>query len=232
VTHEVELIEASNEAQKWSKERDHASALVVRNPQEKAYAIEFVKQLKLAQKRITEFADPVVKSAKATYDTARKQRDGLLQPFVDAEKLAKEKILFFDQEEQQRVAEEQRKLQAKLEADARAERERLRKAAEKLKTPELREERLAEAEAVIAPAVMVQQPDKVAGVSTSTRYKAELVDFNELLKAATLNDGVALSFLMFDQVKANAFMRATKGQVPVPGVQAVEDRSLNVRTGA
>lgn len=151
-----------------------------------------------------------------------------LDVFDRAEQTAKGKALAWKQIQDQKAAEEQRKLQAEADERARRERERLEKEAEKLKTPEKKEERLEQAAQVVAPVVTVQSPTaEIEGASSRKTWKAELVD-KEALIAGALPGSVAASFLEFNQKAADAFSRSTKGKVAVAGVRFVEIEGLSI----
>lgn len=91
--------------------------------------------------------------------TALRQR--FVEPLETSRKAVKSKVIAWQTFEAEKAAAEQRRLQAEADERARRERERLEKEAAKLKTEEKREERFAQAAAVIAPTVVVEAP-KVA----------------------------------------------------------------------
>jgi len=125
---------------------------------------------------------------------------------------------------------EQARLNAEADEAARRDRARLEKEAAKLKTPELKQERLEMAAAVIPVAVTVQSaPAKVAGEVHTSKWKAELVHMGLLLSAAVTNE-LARGFVKFDQSAADALARSTKGAVTVPGVRFVESKSISYRS--
>ena len=71
------------------------------------------------------------------------------------------------------------------EAPAAAERERAMKAAAKLKTDELREQRMAEADQIAAPVVQVAPAvERMEGEVARVTWKAELTDMGALVQAA------------------------------------------------
>ena len=146
----------------------------------------------------------------------------------ESEKTAKLKADKWRCEQERIAAEQQRKLQAIADEKARRERERLEKEAEKLKTPELKEERMEEAAAVVAPEVKIEGPAKVEGVSVSMKWKARVTDINALIKAAKPGS-VASTFVEFNSKSATAFAKSTRGKVEVPGVEFYAERSTSVR---
>jgi hypothetical protein len=209
---------------------DQARGLVIRDQLGRDNAMTFLRDVKSAQKRIGDLCDPVVKQARAAWDAAKSQRDGLLAPFADAERAVKALVIAWDNE-QSRIAEmERRRLQAEADAKAEAERKRALAAAAKLKTPELQAERIAQAEEIMAPVVQVVAPVvKSEGEQVRVLWKAECTDKAALIAAAAGGDQAAASMLVFDQVAANGFARGTKGAVQVPGVRIYSERSMAVR---
>jgi hypothetical protein len=204
-----------------------ANGLAVRNADEYKLAFEKVKEIKAVRKRWTDYWSPLKTKAHATWkEIVGKEKEGT-DICDNAELIAKRKADAWRQEEERKAAEEQRRLQAEADRQARRERERLEKEAAKLKTPELKQERLEQAAAVEAPVVAVEKP-AVEGVSVRTTTKARLVDMNALIAAATPGS-VAASFLEFNEKAANAFARSTKGSVKVAGIEFYEERTSSVR---
>ncbi|MBT9133201.1 MAG: hypothetical protein DDT33_01737 [Firmicutes bacterium] len=145
--------------------------------------------------------------------------------------VAKSKALIWKQNQDRIIAEEQRKLQAEADLKARKEKERLEKEAEKLKTPEKKEERLQAAAEVVAPVVTVASPvANVKGVGSRKVWKGEVTDMAALIAAATPGS-VAASFLEVNQKRVDGFARSTKNTVKVPGVDFVEIEGLTIRGG-
>jgi hypothetical protein len=154
-----------------------------------------------------------------------------LDVFDNAERTAKNKALAWKQEADRKAAEEQRRLQAIADEKARKERERLEKAAEKLKTPELKEARLEEAATVEAPVITVAPPTlDIAGQSSRKTWKGEVVDMAALIAAAQPGT-IAASFLEVNEKTLRAFAISTKGKVPVAGVEFKEVESLSIGRG-
>ncbi len=133
----------------------------------------------------------------------------------------------------QREADEARRKAA--EATNAAERDRLQREAEKRQAAAngaaakaaLKDDQAA---AVVAPVVTVTAAAATAsGTATRKTYKAVLVDKAALVASAATNP-TAASLLTFNQATADAFARATKGAVAVPGVRFEAADSLSVRS--
>ena len=141
----------------------------------------------------------------------------MLKPLQDAESTLKRNLLTFHNEQERIRQEEQRKLQAAADEAARKERARLEREAAKLKTPELREERMAQAAAVIAPVVSVASvAPVVSGQSIRKTWTAKVVN------AAI----VPREWLVVNYKALDGFAKATRGAIPVAGVEFTEVSSL------
>ena len=117
-------------------------------------------------------------------------------------------MLTFQRQEEEKRQKEQARLQAEADARAKKERERLLKQAEKLKTDELKEQRLAEAEMVEAPVITIQsETPKIQGQAIKKTWKARIT--NKILfiqKAVETKNDTMLAFLWV--LKESLYVRA------------------------
>jgi len=207
-----------------------AYSIVVQNAQQYSGAAEFLKMLKDAQKKVKEYFEPMKTNAYQAWKEICAKENQMLDPLGKAEAEVKTKMLTFQREEEERRIAEQRRLQAIADEKARKERERLQKEAEKLKTPELKEKRMAEAESVIAPVIQVQpETPKIDGISTRSIWKAEVISKIDFVKAA-INDQNLLALLGIDLAKLNKIAQATKGQISYPGIRFYEETIMASRS--
>lgn len=206
-----------------------AKGLIVSNTEEYSYAAEYLKTVKGALKRVNEKIIAPAEEVKRKAEVSRKNLVAIFRaPLLAAESILKSKMLTFDREAQAKADELQKKLQAEADAKAETERERLLNEASNLKTPELQEQRLAEAEEVEAPVITVQsEAPKVDGISTRKTWKARVVDTKGFILAATLDSNLQ-GFIMIDEKALNRVAQATKGQVSYPGIQFYQDESMAV----
>ena len=206
-----------------------ATALRILNNDDRALALSTLKQVKEKRSAIVAFFEPMKTAAHAAWKKVVSSEKEWTDKCDAVEQAVKRVVIAFDDEQAKIRAREQARLQAEADEAARKERERLEKEAAKLKTPEKREERLAQAAAVAAPVIQVAAPEKVEGVSARKVWSAQIIDMKDLVKAAAGGNELAMSFLSFNQSAASATARATKGAVNVPGVKFVESASLAVR---
>ena len=187
-----------------------ASAMVVHAPEERTAAMEAIRYCVATIKGIKEYFADSKGQAHTLWQTIRGQERELLARVESARRALDRAVQLYDGEQRQKAEEERARLQAEEDARARREQERLAKAAAKLKTPELREERLEEA-AAIEPVAVIVAPviEKVAGERKVTTWKARVVDANAVPRA----------WLTPNLQTLGAFAKATKGAMPVPGVE-------------
>lgn len=158
--------------------------------------------------------DEMRKSMTRPLDDAKKRiMDFFNKPLsflTEAESLIKRSMLTYDREQERKRKEEEDRLRAA----ARAEQERLQKEAEEKASQLAAEGKTEQAiEAAVVPVVPlptvhVEQP-KVAGISRRQNWKARIVDQMK----------VPRQFLTVDEKALNAYAKATKGEVPVDGVE-------------
>ncbi len=206
-----------------------ATGLTIATAEQRNYAVEAVKGAAKWRKTITAwFADSKAK-AHAAWKAIVAQEKGLTDRIDAAERKAKAVIIAWDAEQERIRREEQARLQREADERARREAERLRKEAERLKTPELKAERLEMAEAVVPVPVAVAQPEKVDGEVKSTVWRAELQDMAALVKAAADGNKLAMAFLEFNQTAANKCAVANHDAVPVPGIRFYSRQQMAFR---
>ncbi len=135
-------------------------------------------------------------------------------PFNDAAKKLKGKIIDYNEAQAEKARKEQARLQAEADERARRERDRLTKAAEKLKTPSLREQRMEVAAQVVAPQIYVPVPK--AAVKTQKRWTVESIDKAKYFEAAAKDR----SLQGFVEINTQALVRAKAANslMDVPGV--------------
>jgi len=143
--------------------------------------------------------------------------DTIINPVMAVVNTLKDRIAK-QRAERQRIAEDAaRKAQADLDRRAEQERQAAIKAAEKLKTPELRVERMAQAEMIVAPVVVAAVAKPVASkLATVVTWGFEIVD------AAAIPP----EYMIPDEAKIGAVIRASKGQIKIAGVRNIRRESV------
>jgi len=194
----------------WAKE------LAIHTPAEYQTAIDGLKQVKTLRQGISRFFEDSKTKAHAALKAICRNEKQFTDRLDVVEAKAKNILTAYARVEEEKRQAEQRRLQAEADEAARRERERLEKEAAKLKTPEKREERLAQAAAVVAPVVNIAPTTPaVKGTAMRKVWRARVVDAQAVPRA----------WLMVNDKALNAFAVSTKGAVPVKGVEFyVEDR--------
>ena len=218
----VELKERASKVMEW------AQGLVVASKADQDSAIATLAGVKGVRAAWVAYWKPIKDAAAAAHKgICAKEKEGT--EIVDkAETIVKSKLLTWQQAERAKAEAEQRRLQAIADECARKTRERMERDAARLKSIELKQERLAQADAVVAPVVAVVADTATAGCSVSVTWKAELVDLDALIAAASPGS-TAASMLCFEQRAADSFAKATKGKVQVPGVRFVAVETMSVK---
>ncbi len=197
-----------------------ARAMVIASEADRTTAGDVLREAKRRAKLVIESFDEAVKTAHAAHKAAVAHRTKFLEPLRELERILKTKVGAYDQEQARVRAEAERKARAEAEAAAERERQRLMKEAEKLKTPELKAERIERAEAVVAaPIELPPEPEKRKGESYATTFDVEIVNSNL----------VPREYLFVDVAALRKVGNATKGKLAIPGVKWVEKNTLRVR---
>lgn len=140
--------------------KQQAESIAVRNKAESDVAAGVCKQIAYDIKAVE--GHDVLSKLKAGYFRIHKGLSAFEQAFTGPmtvyRKTIKGRDAAWQAFEEKRAAAEQARLQAQADEQARKDREKAEKAAEKIKTPELREQRLAEAQTIIAPTIVVEAP--------------------------------------------------------------------------
>jgi len=196
--------------------RDKAMQLQVTTPEQMTVAESILTELRRRKKVWLEAVEASVKTAHAAWKAAVAHRDSVAKPIDDAERFVKRRIADYAYD-QRRIAEaEQRRLQAEADAKAEVERRRALAAAEKLKTPELKAERIEQAETIVAPVVTVAAAVPETKLSMVVSYSFEITD------AAA----IPAEYMIPDEKKIGAVVRATKGSIAIPGVKVIKRESV------
>lgn len=162
---------------------------------------------------------------------ALREINGLFKPAKEwlgqAEQVLKSKMLAY-KAEQDRIA---RELQAKADALARKEREKLERRAAKAdkkgmsdKAEVLRQV----AETKTAPVIVSEAP-KVAGIATRETWKAVVTNELKLIRHIAIERNDLLPLLTIDQQGLNAWARRLKDGLDLPGVEVKKETSIAAR---
>lgn len=183
--------------------------------------------IKALSKKIDETFDKHIATAFKAHRDLVAEKKTHQTPLQTAEALIKRALLSYQQAEEQK----RREAEARAQEVARKEREKLeeqaRKAAEKGKVERAEALQVAAA-SVVAPTIASTTP-KIAGISTRTSFRAEVVDKLELVKAVAAGT-VPLNALDANLPFLNNQARAMKETLAYPGVKVVQETGLASRS--
>lgn len=203
-----------------------AEALTIKTSEELEASTDLLTTVKSRQKVLTDLRQSITRPM----DAARTQVMKLFQPVTDrlvaAETTIKAAVLTYTQEQ----ARLQRAEQARLDEDARRERLRLEKLADRQREAG-RDER---AEATEGRAAVVEAPTvapakvPTGAVHVRTTWHVEVTDLAALVKACA-EGRVPLELIQPDMANLNAQVRTHKDRLAIPGVKAVSEEGVAAR---
>jgi len=181
--------------------------------------------------RVGEVLNPIIQAAHKAHAEALAQKKKLEGPALEAERVLKTSMGTY-QVEQERLAraaeaaaevvrarlEDEAKLQAALDAEARGDGQGAERILEAATPPA----------PIIVPAAVSPPPPKAEGVSFRTNHRAEVVDLMALVKAVAKGEA-ALAYLEPNLPALNQAARALKEELKVPGVRVIAERIAAVR---
>ena len=197
---------------------DRARQIVIETPEHYSAAAGFLKEIKACRKRIADVFGPIVKAAHEAHKRAKAAQNEADDPLDQAEGIVKASMIAYDTEQAQIVR--QRQIEAEA-AARRAEEQRIVEEAAAL-------EQAGDAQAaqelieapVIAPVVMVEKATPaVDGITYRETWQFEVIDAN----------AVPREWLIVDEKKVGAYIRAVKGAANIPGVKAYPVKTMSAR---
>jgi vacuolar-type H+-ATPase subunit H len=190
-----------------------ARELTVLSDIENSIAVEYLKSIKAASKKVKDFfAEPKQKAYEAHKSITARETE-MLNPLVEAERTVKIKIAgFLDAQERIRREAEERaaKEAAKIEAEAR---KAMRKGdEEKAETLSI--------QAVMKIAEVQHIPQKTEGVFAVKRWNWKVIDMSL----------VPREYLVVNEKALNGLAKAAGNSVTVPGIEFYQETSISARS--
>jgi hypothetical protein len=216
--------EAQAVSRKSSELTIQAEAIKVLDPATQQRASEILLAIAAMRREIAETFKPMKDAAYKAHRVICDQEKMLDTPLAQAEFAIKGQIGSFVQEQQRlaREAEERAREEARLAAEEESRRRTQEQAIEQAIDLEARGN-LEAAEAVlaapapvpvryVAPAAVAPQVAQVKGVATRFEWDFRIVDFNKIPR----------EYLMVNEAAIRSVVKATKGKIDIPGVEAYE----------
>ena len=203
-----------------------AESMVIGNNSDLEKATEFIKEIKTRYKSIESFYEPMVASAKQTYDTVRSERDKYLKPLKQIESEVKDlmnnynnKMLQIQRAEAERIAKEKEENRQKL---IEAERE-LANGNENAR------EKIEELLETTSEDNKIEAP-KISGMSTRIVYVVNITDLDKVPKKFNNVPLLELSKLGKDYlIKEYKIAKALKQDFNIDGIEVKEEVTTVVR---
>lgn len=193
-----------------------AEGMVIRNTDDAIVAVDFLRNVNAAKKKVEEFFAPQLGSAYATWQTILAQKKQYISPLEAAEKLVKGKKTEFDLE-QLRIVECERQ---RAEEKARLEEEKLAVKIQKKIDRTDDEEKLAilqeRLETISVPRDMVESPVKVN--ATQKSFDVTVIDIMDLIEAVVKGEVNVDPDLLFEvKIKVLKDYLKLSGKTSIPG---------------
>lgn len=214
-----EIIELTPELKKDISQLE-TMAIQVSSQNERNELVSLVKSAKSTKAKIVEFFKESKEAAHKAWKAIIANEKRFTDRLDEFEGRAKKEIIRFDRIEEEKAEKERARLQALEDEKFRKEQERLLKKAENIKSPERKEALLEEASTISAPVVQVETTEKVKGESKQVIWKGRVVDLSK----------VPDQFKMIDQKAVDGYARATKGQIPVSGLEFYPESIIKLRS--
>lgn len=204
-----------------------AQAFKVLDVETNAIALQRLKALRDGEKKIADYFEPARKAADAAKKEILAARDGLIGPIAAARSIYDQKANTFEQEQRRIAEDEQRRLQEQARKEE--EERQLLAAIEAEEGGNPQEASAILDEPVAAPVVMVApQVARVEGVSSTTRWSAEVTDLLELVKYVAAHPEW-ISLLEPALPNLNRLAVAQRQALSIPGVKAVSKTVRSTR---
>lgn len=220
----VALVDGSAVAERALAFPDQAKALRIINADTYQAACEFLKGIKALRSEIADTFEPHIKRAHESHRALLKEKADAEAPLAEAERIAKSALVVYDQE-QERV---RRAEQARIQAEVRRQEEE-RRLAEAVALEAEGEQAEADAlfeEPITVPTIAVApSTPKVAGISYRETWSANVNDLAKLVAYVAQHPQFA-NLLTPNMPALNAQARSLKGQMQIPGVEAVCTRDV------
>lgn len=213
---------------------DRARAIQISDADTYGRACEFLKGIKAFREQIADTFDPHIRRAHEAHKALCKEKQDAEAPLAQAERIVKDALVVYDREQERIRQAEARRLQE--EARLQEEERRLMDAIELEEAGKATGDDGLQAEAdalleqpIIVPTVAVAPATpKVQGVAFRETWSAKVTSVAALAKYVAANPQFA-ALLSANMPALNAQARSLKGQLQIPGVEAVCTRDVAAR---
>lgn len=203
-----------------------ANAVTILNDEDFAAAGALTRNVKAAQKKVEEYWEPMRASTYSAYKAVTDHKKAMIDPLKKAETILKKKISAYTMEQERKRREEEERIREL----ARQEMERKLKEAEKAEEAGDKaavEFAMSEAEVMdnMAATVSIKsEAPKVSGISRTKTWEIKRIDLKKLP-----DEFAGVLIRPADEKAIMNLIKATKGQISIPGVEYEETVSIAVR---
>lgn len=203
---------------------DQARALRILDAETYGRACEFLKDVKAFRTQIADTFDPHIRRAYESHKALVREKQNAEAPLAEAERITKAALVTYDQEQERIRRAEAARIQDELRRQE--EERRLCEAVELEAVGESAEAEALIEEPIVVPTVAVApSTPKVSGIAYRETWSANVTDLAALVKYVATNPQFA-GFLSANMPALNAQARSLKGQLNIPGVEAMCTRDV------
>lgn len=185
-------------------------------------AQEMIVSLRKKKEEVTAYFQPSIDRAEALLKAERERRAEQYIPLDEAQKHLSEVLMRWQQEEKDRVAKALAEAKAQAARKAEEEREAQIEAAEASGAPREYVQSITEAPLQISTPVVVVGTPKLKGFWKRDNWSGVVRDYRKFYEHVAATPGLS-HLLKEDQTALNAYARSTKGRIPIPGVEWVNN---------
>ena len=205
---------------------DQARALRIVDAASYERACEFLKAIKALRTEIADTFDPHIRRAYEAHRALCKEKNGAEAPLATAERITKDALNVWDQEQERRRQAEAKRLQEQLRQDE--EERRLLEAIELEEAAKatgdtslaMEAEVLLETPITVPTVAVAPATPKVSGIAYRETWSAKVVNLHDLVKFVAANPQF-IGLLQPNATSLNAQARSLKASMRLPGVEAV-----------
>jgi hypothetical protein len=222
---ELKELELEQQALSWP---ERAKQALIKDQASYDYAASLRIDIASLEREIVDYHKPLKKAADEAHKAICKAENRLLEPLKQAKVILNLEIAAWTQAQERIRFEAERKAQELAHKQEEEARLALAMQAEEMGATEETAQEILETPLAM-PAVVVQPTfNKLAGVSTSQRWRAEVVDLKALCRAV-IEGKASIELIQPNTTALNTLARAMKGTLNIPGVKAVPETAVIVR---
>jgi len=197
---------------------DEAQHIVITDDQSLREANYFYQNCKLIIGRIHDYMDPIRKSTHNAWKDSIAKIDRLEEPLLKAMKTVKHKMIAYKLKVQEEIQKKEAKAQAEIDAEKKEQDRLLQEATALEETGDKVEADEKLEEAVDLEEKVKESIQKMAKIPEAPKTKGLTMRKIPKWKLISLQD-VPMDYMKLDEVKIGTAVRASKGEIKIPGIE-------------